>query len=90
MADMYCFHSAELAPRAPRSPSCIERPAHSSWSHPPRPDAPQQDSDTRFVMILHRDCGTCFAALGRGEDAPWLMQQHLVPLVGRAFSAENS
>ena len=47
---------------------CIERSTHSNCSHLPRPNAPQQGSDARFVMVLHGDCEACFAALSRGED----------------------
>jgi len=34
-----------------------------------RPEAPRQGSDAQFVIVLHEDCGACFAALSRGKDA---------------------
>jgi hypothetical protein len=37
-----------------------------------RPEAPRQGFNARFVMVLHGDCGACFAALSRGEGALWL------------------
>jgi hypothetical protein len=37
-----------------------------------RPEAPRQGSNARFVMVLHGDCGACFAALSCGEGALWL------------------
>ena len=39
-------------------------------SAPPRRPAPGLGA--RFVMVLHRDCEACFAALSRGEVALWL------------------
>jgi hypothetical protein len=36
---------------------------------PTRPEATQQASDARFVMILLRACRACSAGLGGGENA---------------------
>jgi Fe-S cluster biogenesis protein NfuA len=35
----------------------------------------RQGADAQFVIVLHGDCGACFAALSRGKDAFSSMQQ---------------
>ena len=49
-------------------------------SHLPVQKPHGRAGNARFVMVLRGDCGACFAALSRAEDALWL--NATVPFVG--------
>jgi hypothetical protein len=42
---------------------------HSSWSHLPAQKPRGWVQMPSLSWVLHGDCGACFAALSRGEDA---------------------